>query len=91
MPRDTPGRIFCRVVDVEGHPVAGARVFFVSGPGSFPDIAALTDGNGSAVLTAPSPGAYSVQVVADGFVPQTVTAIVAEQETTTQNIVLERS
>jgi hypothetical protein len=85
-----PALIACRVVDAEGHPVAGARVFFVGGPGSFPDIAALTDGDGAATLAAPTPGTYQVQVVADGYVPQVPTATVSERGTTTLDVVLER-
>jgi hypothetical protein len=89
MASSAPGLISCRVVDAEGHPVAGARVYFVSGPGSFPEIAALTDGNGSATLSAPTPGAYEIQVVADGFVPRTVALTVAGHDMIEQAIVLQ--
>jgi hypothetical protein len=51
----------------DGQPIAGARVFFASGPGSFPDIAALTDNEGRFTLSAPSPGAYQIEAAADGF------------------------
>ncbi|MFG1997850.1 carboxypeptidase-like regulatory domain-containing protein [Spirillospora sp. NPDC048911] len=53
------------VRDRAGHPAPGARVFFTAGPGSFPDVAAVTDGDGRFVLTAPSPGDYTVQSQAD--------------------------
>jgi hypothetical protein len=51
----------------DGQPIAGARVFFVSGPGSFPDVAALTDSEGRFTLSAPSLGAYQIEAAADGF------------------------
>jgi hypothetical protein len=89
MATNTPGLISCRVVNSEGQPVAGARVFFVSGPGSYPEIAALTDANGFAVLSAPAPGTYEIQVVAEGFAPQTVAATLPEGEATEQTIVLQ--
>jgi len=54
-------------VDASGRPVGGARVYFASGPGSFPDMAALTGEDGSFALAAPSAGTYAVQVHADGF------------------------
>lgn len=66
------GLISGAVVDGAGRPVAGARVYFASGPGSFPDVAALTGGEGRFSLSAPMAGTYEVQVQADGFVPETV-------------------
>jgi hypothetical protein len=66
------GLISGTVVDDAGGPVAGARVYFASGPGSFPDMAALTGDDGSFALSAPSAGTYEVQVQADGFARETV-------------------
>lgn len=78
-----------RVLDAKGNPVAGARVFFVRGPSSFPDVAALTDASGSVVLGAPVPGAYELQAVADGFQPRTIAVTVGENAQITQDITLE--
>jgi len=80
--------IRARVLDTEGHPVAGARVFFVRGPSSFPDVAALTDASGLVLLAAPSPGIYEVQAVADGFQPQTIAITVGEETEVPQDITL---
>jgi len=46
------------VRDAQGHPVAGAAVYFQSGPVSLPDIAALTGADGRFDLHAPVAGAY---------------------------------
>ncbi len=86
----TPSLISVRVLDTEGQPVAGARVLFTAGPVAIPDIAALTDGGGSAVLVAPAPGAYELQIVADGFLPQTV-AIAVSARQSAREIVLQRA
>ena len=66
-----PGLISGTVVGHTGRPVAGARVYFVGGPGSFPDVAALTGDDGRFALSAPAAGTYEVQVQADGFLQQT--------------------
>jgi protocatechuate 3,4-dioxygenase beta subunit len=63
-----PTVISGQVVDTQGHPVAEARVFFGSGPGEVPDIAALTDTDGRFTLTTPVPGEYRVVAVADGYI-----------------------
>ena len=39
MASPAPALISCRVVDAAGNPIAGARVYFTRGPGSFPDVA----------------------------------------------------
>ena len=72
-----PGIISGRVRGPTG-PVEDARVFFLAGPEPLPDIAALTDSNGKFSLAAPSSGNYQIQVVADGFSPKAVSAIVTE-------------
>jgi hypothetical protein len=51
----------------EGKPVSNARVYFTAGPGSLPDVAALTDEDGKFSLTAPAPGEYVVESSADEF------------------------
>ncbi len=60
-------------VRVGGRAVADARVFIVDGPGSFSDIAALTDSHGRFSLTAPQAGSYTVTCVAEGFAPASLT------------------
>ena len=60
-------------VTAGGRAVADARVYIVDGPGSFSDIAALTDPQGRFSLTAPQEGSYKVTCVAEGFAPATVT------------------
>ena len=56
----------------DGSPIPQARAYFVSGPESFPDIAALTDAVGRFTLSAPSPGAYTMECAAEGFGPHAV-------------------
>lgn len=48
------------VVDADGRPVEGARVFLAEAPVPVPDIAALTDPAGQFALAAPAPGSYTV-------------------------------
>lgn len=56
------------VRDRHGKPVPNARVSFVEAPVPLPDIAALVDANGAFTISAPLPGEYAIEVVADGFV-----------------------
>jgi hypothetical protein len=65
-----PGLIAGVVSDREGTAVPAARVSFVAGPAALPDIAALTDSRGRFTLSAPAPGDYTIQCVADGYAPQ---------------------
>ena len=51
----------------DGKPLANARVYFTAGPVPLPEIAALTDDSGAFSLTAPQPGEYVVESVADEF------------------------
>ena len=67
-----PGIIAGVVSDREGAAVTAARVAFVMGPTPLPDIAALTDSGGGFTLSAPVPGDYTIQCVADGYAPQTL-------------------
>jgi hypothetical protein len=60
-------------VKARGRTIADARVYIVDGPGSFSDIAALTDAHGRFSLTAPQEGSYKVTCIAEGFAPANVT------------------
>jgi len=62
-----------RVLDPNGQPMAGARIYFRSGPGVHPDIAGLTSEAGDFALFAPEPGTYVIESVADGYQPAVVT------------------
>ena len=86
-----PALISGRVLDGDGNPVAGARVYFVAGPGSFPDVAALTSEEGAFTLSAPTAGPYEVQGAADGFAPRSVTVTAEAGEEATCEIVLEQA
>ena len=88
MASPAPALIACRVVDSAGNPVSGARVYFVRGPGSFPDIAALTADDGAVLLAAPTPGIYALQAAADEFAAGTVEVAAAAGETVSCEIVL---
>jgi uncharacterized GH25 family protein len=59
------GTIRGQVLDSGGHPVAGARVFFLRGPGPLPEIAALSDAQGRFALATSRPGAFSIGVATD--------------------------
>jgi protocatechuate 3,4-dioxygenase beta subunit len=64
------GRVVKGVVrDPAGKPVPGARILFVDGPAPLPDIAALTDADGSFALSAPAPGTYQIEAHTDEFAP----------------------
>jgi hypothetical protein len=78
------------VLDPKGRPVKAATVYFASGPGQFPDIAALTDDHGRFSLAAPSPGSYVIECSADGYAPTTVRLRVSEEKETTLEIRLGR-
>lgn len=60
------------VKDNNGNPISQARVSFIDGPVSLPDIAGLTDSKGKFALSAPVAGEYVIQVVADEFITETV-------------------
>lgn len=57
----------------DGSAIPQARAYFVSGPEPFPDIAALTDGEGRFTLSARSAGAYAIECAAERFAPEAVT------------------
>jgi hypothetical protein len=89
MPQN-PSIICGLVVDSRGQPVVGARVFFIAGPVSLPDIAALTDNHGGFRLSAPAPGDYTLQCIADGFFPTTVRTTVKSKESIQLTVELSR-
>ena len=60
------------VKDNKGNAISGARVSFISGPIGHPDIAALTDSNGSFMISVPIPGEYIIEVVSEQFIAQKV-------------------
>lgn len=63
----SPSVIFGVVKSPDGKPVSNARVYFVSGPVPLQDIAAVTDSSGAFSLTAPAPGEYVIESVADKY------------------------
>lgn len=75
-----PGIIVGVVSDRAGTAVPAARVSFVRGPTALPDIAALTDSRGAFTLSAPTPGDYTIQCVADGYAPKLIRVSVAGGE-----------
>jgi hypothetical protein len=68
------------VRDSSGAPIEGARVMFADGPGSLPDVAALTGAGGEFTLSAPVAGTYRIQCVTEGAAPVDVEVTVAPGE-----------
>jgi hypothetical protein len=64
------------VSDESGRPIPEARVAFQTAPVAVPDIAALTNSEGTFTLSAPAPGRYVVHVSADGFASATAPVMV---------------
>jgi Carboxypeptidase regulatory-like domain len=54
-----------RVLDAQGEPVSGARVFVLKAPGPVPDIALLTGDDGRFTLSLPMPGRYELACDSD--------------------------
>lgn len=48
------------VLDSAGHPAGGATVMWVQGPVALPDVALLTQADGSFVMSAPVAGRYTL-------------------------------
>jgi len=65
------------VTDPAGRPVPQARVYVVDAPVALPDVAVLTDANGTFRLSLPAPGTYRIGVSADGHAQQTATVVAA--------------
>ena len=63
----SPRRIAGTVLSATGQPVAQARVFVLTAPGSVPDVALLTDAGGRFQLSAPRPGTYEIGAATDGL------------------------
>ena len=71
-----------RVVDPQGQPVEGASVYFVSGPGSQPDVAMLSEEDGSFALPGVSTaGTYRVGATAVGMSGEVEVIMGAESTT----------
>lgn len=65
MPRsDSQCLIIGVVEDVNGRPVPDATVYFIAGPGPYPDIAALSAADGSFTLSVRDEGVYTLQCTA---------------------------
>jgi hypothetical protein len=54
-----------RVLDAQGAPVSGARVFVLKAPGPVPDIALLTSDDGRFTLSLPGSGRYELACYSD--------------------------
>jgi hypothetical protein len=78
------------VRSADGNPVEQARVYFASGPVALPDIAALTDAQGSFSLAAPAAGTYRLECVAEGFAPAEATVEVRPGQDSKVELGLER-
>ena len=52
-----------RVIDASGHPVPEVSITVQDGPGSFPDLAALTDAEGRFTLHGLSAGRFTLRLV----------------------------
>jgi hypothetical protein len=66
------------VLGPDGSPVPQARVYFVTGPEPFPDIAALTDQEGRFALAGAAGGPYGIECAAEGFERERVTVDLAD-------------
>ena len=56
-----------RVRTDDGSAIVGARIYFLSGPGPLPDVAALTDSRGAFSLGAPHTGVYKIGCTTEGY------------------------
>jgi protocatechuate 3,4-dioxygenase beta subunit len=72
------------VIDATGEPVADARVYITSAPGSVPDVAALTGADGRFRLTAPQPGSYQIDASSDAGGSGRVTTVVGPKDVTVE-------
>jgi uncharacterized GH25 family protein len=55
------------VLDPDGRPVLGARVYVTASPAPIPDVAILSGPDGEFVLGADAPGIYRLAASADGY------------------------
>ena len=75
-----PHLISGRVLEPNGQPTSGARVYFLKAPGAVPDLALLTDQQGRFTVPAPTSGMYQIGCTADGFAPASVTVDVSDKD-----------
>lgn len=69
-------------------PVALARVAVEVAPGPIPDVAALSDVRGRFTIATLGPGTYRLAAFADGFDPGRVQVEVADDNVSTEIVVL---
>jgi uncharacterized GH25 family protein len=55
------------VLDPNGNPVEGARVYVTASPAPIPDVALLTGPDGAFVIGASAAGKYRIAASAEGF------------------------
>lgn len=55
------------VLDPDGRPVLGARVYVTASPAPMPDVAILSGPNGEFAIGAGAPGVYRLAASADGY------------------------
>ena len=82
--------VFGKVTDGLGNPVGNARVYVTDAPGPMPDVAALTDGDGTFAMPAPVAGDYTIECSAEGSAATSVTVSVGHGEPATADIALKR-
>ena len=73
-----------------GSAIAGARIYFLAGPGPLPDVAALTDGTGAFSLSVPYAGPYTIGCSAEGYVSETLDVPVIESSGRSIEFVMKR-
>ncbi len=78
------------VRDNGGKPIADAQIYFTDSPMPLPDIAMLTDSNGTFSLSVPSTGKYSIGYNAEGFAPETATVTIGSEQKVHLDIRLKR-
>ena len=69
-----------RILDSGGRPIAGASIFLVAAPVAMPDIAQLSNAEGTFDLEAPRPGRYTIGVAAPGGGQGRITIDVGEED-----------
>lgn len=84
-------RVISGVVrDNDGKPIADAQIYFTDSPMPLPDIAMLTDTNGTFSLSVPSAGKYGIGFNADGFASETTTVTIGSEQKIHLDIRLKR-
>jgi uncharacterized GH25 family protein len=85
-----PAVISGKVSGPNGKPVAEASIYFSDGPEPLPEIAALTNDDGTFSITAPQSGKYVIKCVKEGFAEKSVTVSVTAGKTTKVDIQLKK-